>query len=112
MIIYQLHEYTGQWEDYCDFVVGSYLKRERAEQEKIKAQINEKELIDQSKKCVNCPFLNEDWKKKDILLNRHKGYCSMAKLMKDNISKAIDCENFYFHADEATYEIIEVEVEE
>jgi hypothetical protein len=74
MIIYQLHEYTGQWEDYCDYVVGSYLKKERAEKEKIKAQINEKELIEQSKKCVNCPFLEEDWKKKDINqeLNYHK----------------------------------------
>ena len=47
-----------------------------------------------------------------ILLKRHKGYCSMVKLMKGNISKAIDCENFYLHMNEATYEIIEVEVEE
>ena len=34
MTIYQLHEYSGEWEDYRDRIIGSYLRKERAEEEK------------------------------------------------------------------------------
>ena len=30
MKIYQLHEYGGQWEDSFDYIIDSYLKKERA----------------------------------------------------------------------------------
>lgn len=30
MTIYQIHEYSGEYEDYRDYIVGSYLNREKA----------------------------------------------------------------------------------
>ncbi len=35
MVIYQIHKYSGQYEDFTDVIVGSYLKKERAEEEKV-----------------------------------------------------------------------------
>ena len=31
MKIYQVHKYSGEYEDYRDQIIGSYLRRERAE---------------------------------------------------------------------------------
>ena len=52
MKIYQLHEYSGVWEDFHDYIRGSYLRKERAEKEKVKAEAEEKELAKKSKKLV------------------------------------------------------------
>ena len=57
MKIYQLHEYRrGAWENLRDWIVGSYLRKERAEEEKVRAEAQEKELIEHSKRCDRCPF--------------------------------------------------------
>lgn len=42
MIVYQLHKCGGEWEDSFDYIIGSYLRKERAEEEKIKAETEEK----------------------------------------------------------------------
>lgn len=34
MKIYQIHEYGGEWKDSYDFIVGSFVSRERAILEK------------------------------------------------------------------------------
>ena len=39
MKIYQLHEYSGEYEDFSDRIIGSYLRKERAEEEKAKGVI-------------------------------------------------------------------------
>lgn len=106
MLIYQLHEYGGQWEDSFDYIIGSYLKKERAEEEKAKAEAKEKELIEQHKKCNDCPYLYDAFISNDELLS----YCPKAKLKE--YEDDIDCENYYTHWDESSFEIIEVEVEE
>ena len=41
MKIYQLHKHGGEWEDYRDVIIGSYLRKERAEEEKLKAEKEE-----------------------------------------------------------------------
>lgn len=106
MIIYQLHEYSGAYEDFYDRIIGSYLRKERAEEEKVKAEAQEKELVDQSKKCNECPYLYDAFISNDELLS----YCPKAKLKE--YDGDVDCDNYYSHWDDATFEIIEVEVEE
>ena len=36
MKIYQLHKFGGEWEDSYDYIIGSYLRKERAEEETMK----------------------------------------------------------------------------
>lgn len=113
MKIYQLHEYSGEWEDYRDRIIGSYLRKERAEEEKAKAEAREKELIEHSEKCSNCPY-TEDFEDGfvdvNVLISENPNYCNKAKL--ESGDYGISCENSYYHWNEATFQIEEVEVEE
>lgn len=111
MIIYQLHEHSGEYDYYCDRIIGSYLKKERAEEEKAKAEAKEKKTREDSKRCLNCPFLEENIVKLDNLLAKYPDYCTEVEL-KEDIFGDIDCENYYTTWDEATFSIEEVEVEE
>ena len=110
MIIYQLHECGGEWEDYHDYIIGSYLRKERAEEEKVKAEVKERELIEHSKRCINCPFLEEDFDNLSDLMLEYSDYCNEAKLEEGYYS--IDCENYCVHYDENDFYIKEIEVEE
>ena len=112
MKIYQLHEYSGEWEDFRDRIIGSYLRKERAEEEKDCVEVREKELIEQGKKCTHCPFLEFEntWTDIDRLLSEHLDYCTEAKL--ENTEYGINCSNYYHKWDESTFEVVEVEVEE
>lgn len=110
MKIYQLHEYSGEYEDYRDRIIGSYFLRIRAEEEKAKAEAREKELYEHGRRCYFCPFLDYSHAKIDDLLKKYPNYCSEAKL--EESEWGIYCENYCSHWDEATFEIQEVEVEE
>ena len=110
MKIYQLHEFGGQWEDSYDHLIGSYLHKERAEEEKIKAEIKEKELRERDKRCKDCPFLEGTFENINDLLSKHPNYCTELKL--EETDYGLDCENYHFHWDESSFEIREVEVEE
>lgn len=110
MKIYQLHKHSGQYEDYHDYIIGSYVREERARAEKIKAEVNEKKLREHSKRCEDCPFLEEDFSNLDDLLAKYPNYCDKAQL--SNSADGIDCAEFYMHFEEAYFEIEEIEVEE
>lgn len=110
MIIYQLHKYSGEFEYYEDHIIGSYLRKERAAEERAKAEANTKEMMRHSKKCQNCPFLEEDFSDIDDLLVEHSGYCPEAKL--GEYAFGMTCENYYTIWSEPTFEVKEVEVEE
>lgn len=105
--IYQLHKRYGEWEDYCDYIIGSYLKKERAEVEKIKAELEEEELIRKAKKCVKCPYL-ESFDDINMLLNKYPDYCSEADL--EYSDYGINCNSYYTLWDRSYYEIEEIEV--
>ena len=111
MKIYQLHEYTGVREDFRDTIIGSYLRQERAEEEKNKVETKEKELVEQSGKCFECPFIEQDNEDLDSLLSEHPSYCTKLKLTKTEYG-IINCDNYYEHWDDATFSIKEAEVEE
>lgn len=44
MKIYQLHEYKGEWEDFRDIIIGSYLRKQRAEEELAKDEAEEPDM--------------------------------------------------------------------
>ena len=106
MIIYQLHNYSGEWEDFRDYIVGSYLRKERAIEEKNRLEAEENKLIEQSRKCSKCPYLHYG----SIPKEEKVAYCLESKL--EEYVDGIDCDNYYQHYDEATFKIEEVEVEE
>lgn len=108
MIIYQLHEYRGEWEDATDYIIGSYFNKERAEEEKVKAEVKEKELRERTRKCNNCPYIENPFSTVKEVLAKHPDYCSKAKL--EECDYGIGCENYYCDWDEAAFEIKEVEV--
>lgn len=112
MKIYQLHEYSGEWEDFRDRIIGSYLRKERAEEEKVKAEEKERLLLERGRKCNNCPFFSCENAFADIndLIEKYSYYCQESKL--EETDYGVDCQNYYQHWDEATFEIVEVEIEE
>ena len=110
MKIYQLHEYGGEYEDRYDYIIGSYLRKERAEEKKIQAEQIEKERIAQSEKCGNCPFLDYEDQNIDALLARNPDYCDKAKIVEYTFG--LYCENYYLRFDESHFDIVEIEVEE
>ena len=111
MKIYQLHECGGEWEDYHDCIIGSYLRKERAEEEKAIREAKEKELVEHSKKCCRCPFVQEDFDSLDNLLAELSDYCDKAEVGKGFYGE-IDCNNYYEHWNENSFYIKEIEVEE
>lgn len=108
MKIYQIHEHKGEWEDYRDRIIGSYLKRERAEEEILKAEMNERKLRERYERCIDCPFVEDYVTDIKTLLAEYPDYCTEAKL--ESGDYGISCENYYVHFYDADFEIEEVEV--
>lgn len=115
MKIYQLHKCGGEWEDAYDHIIGSYLRKERAEEERIKAEAKEKEDEEHSKKCGDCYFcdalIEEDYIDINDFISKHRDYCSKIELgeLEDGV---FDCNNYYQKWDYSFFKIEEVEVEE
>lgn len=111
MKIYQLHEYSGEWEDFRDYIRGSYLRKERAEEEKAKAEAKENELANKSQKCNHCPALDAyPFASFDSLFDKYCDYCSEMDL--EETDYGLNCNNYYLKWDKSTFKIKEVEVEE
>jgi hypothetical protein len=111
MKIYQIHKYGGEYEDYYDYIVGSYLRKERADEELSKMVEKEFKLRCKGDKCYNCPFLEDGELDFGDLLLAYPDYCAEAKLLEDTVF-GIVCKNEYTHWDNSYFEIKEVEVEE
>ena len=112
MIIYQIHEYSGEYEDYRDYIVGTYLHKEKAVAKMEELQMIESEKRDKNKKCSSCPIADIDFIA-DTFAAMSKScaeYCSDAKITEDKFG--YDCDNYICNWEEATYKIKEVEVEE
>ena len=112
MTIYQIHEYSGEYEDYRDVIVGSYLNKEKAKAKIEELQHIEAERQIKSDHCSLCPILDNDVIDDtfDVVVKRCSMYCRDAKITEDRFG--YDCKNYCFGWDEATYEIEEIEVEE
>lgn len=112
MKIYQLHEYSGELEDFRDRIIGSYFTKERAEEEMAKVEEKEKLLLDRSRKCNNCPLFSLDNAFAEIndVIQKNSSYCNDLNLKVTDDD--VDCQNYYHHWDEVTFKVVEVEVEE
>lgn len=106
MEIYQIHKYEGEYEDYSDTIVSSYLDYNKALSEKERLEQEELMLREQGTKCVNCPYIG-DYRIED-LIDVDPGYCSKASL--ENTEYGVECNNYESHWDDATFEILEVNV--
>lgn len=107
MKIYQIHEYEGEYEDYSDTIVSSYLDYNKALSEKERLEQEELSLREQGKKCANCPYIGYYYPTKD-LVDVDPGYCNEALL--ENTEYGVECNNYKSHWDDATFEILEVNV--
>lgn len=54
MKIYQVHRSGGEWEDYYNYIVASYLHEENAMKKKEELEEEQNKRIEQSKKCDEC----------------------------------------------------------
>lgn len=60
MKIYQVHRSGGEWEDYYNYIVASYLHEENAMRKKEELEEAQNKLIEQFKKCDECYSYYED----------------------------------------------------
>lgn len=60
MKVYQVHRSGGEWEDYYDYIVASYLHEENAIKKKEELEEKQNKEIEQSKKCDECYSYYED----------------------------------------------------
>lgn len=108
--IYQIHETGGEYEDYFDNIVGSYLHKEKAKQEleKFKDALSERRMYYQ--KCSDCPAqfgCLED----EIDEIRESCDCFAAEF--DDESLIEFCKNAVYSYDESVrYEIEEADVDD
>lgn len=108
MKIYQLHKYGGEWEDYRDYIIGSYLRKERAEEEMAKAQNEETQKQLLAKQCSNCPY-HENLEDNQVLSDLMRKYCNHSDIHCDDEGELF-CKNFYNHWIDSRFNIEEVEV--
>lgn len=117
MKIYQIHEFGGCYEDEYDYIVGTYLHKEKAEVKMEELNLREKELM----KCNNCPLFFcdnncdteccETIECRDIRIKSTEEYCKrfMPKYDTKNETE-IYCENYNCKSEESDFQILEEEV--
>ena len=110
MIIYQIHEHSGMYEDFRDTIVGTYLKKDKAEQA-MKALIKQdKAQIKLLEKCRKCPIddldLHDDTL--EVMQSACIKFCKKAEVVEKRYG--YDCENRIIIYDDCTYYITEIEV--
>lgn len=112
MTIYQLHQYGGVWEDKYDYIIGSYLRKERAEEEKLKKEQAEALRRQMADKCCICPIYNHYFDDAETAMVAGAKYCDMFSARYDEAGD-VDCSNYYDGwMDGSLYRIEEMEVEE
>lgn len=104
MKIYQIHQFGGEWEDSFDYIVESYLSKEKAEKRKLELEQEEIENQEQWQKCKKCIL----WHKRNVSEEEVKEFCCHAEIEYDGDD--MDCMNYYYGNDDSYFKIKEVEV--
>ena len=111
MKIYQIHEYSGEYEDFRDRIIGTYLHDKKAIKEKEKLEKEAAAKMEMCRKCQGCPICDSwDRDDKDNLAKECEEYCELFDLYQDEEECAFNCNNYTYLWDEPTYKIEEVEV--
>lgn len=116
MIIYQIHEYYGEYEDACDEIVGTFLHEERAVKELVALEQKERSRRMQSEKCTFCPCHNHDYESVEEIMENSRKYCSdfdsLTITDNDGNVEAIYCCNCLYNVGNTRYKIEKIEVNE
>ena len=93
MKIYQIHEYGGEYEHFYDYIVGSYLDREQAQEEMDRLIEQHAKRKKQEDECYEC-FRNHSESNKECY-KRHDdifGGCENYAFSTDNPSFVIEAD--------------------
>ena len=111
--IYQIHKISGEYEYYQDIIVGSYLRKERAEEVIKTLRDEEDRRRARAIKCRECPVQDHDCDFRSVI----NEYCEDFEEGRETAfgEDQLFCKNRYCSYpayDDAYYEIQEVEVEQ
>ena len=117
MKIYQIHEYGGEWEDRFDYIVGSYLSKEKAEAEMERLR-SEEELARKCNSCLLyfCPMECYEDCDQCNPIEQVRQYCDRYEVFDESkhdpeeYDKNSKCVNYDYHMDDHFFRIEEVEV--
>ena len=111
--IFQIHEISGEYEDYRDVIVGSYLHKERAEEVLKNLRDEEDKRRARAQKCRECPIREHDRELYSAISEYCEDFDEEYEL--DDGDEQLFCGNEYYAYsayDDLYYEMKEVEVEE
>ena len=111
MKIYQLHEHGGSYEDYYNNIVGTFLRKEKAEEVKLLAEITELKLRERGARCMQCPYCAAMFENMEQMLSEYPDYCEDLELMFDDDGYAY-CPNWTVKWEDSEFYIKEVDVDE
>lgn len=103
MVVYQIHERSGSYEDAYDFIRATYLSKEKAEKEweaLVNAEADRNKLAE---KCNKCPVYGVLYKE---VKNKVKRYCALF----DYDDSIEDCRNREERWNEVEFDLKTVEV--
>jgi hypothetical protein len=114
MKIYQIHEHSGEWEDYTNVILESYFDKDVAEARLSQLEDKERNKQRARTRCAECPVNSPDfeaYKSENDVEIAAKEYCVDIPQFKTSVYHC-ECENneMYNYYDECTYTISEVEV--
>ena len=111
MKIYQIHKYGGEWEDAYDYLVGSYLRKERAEEVMAEKQEENQRREEYVRHCNHCPYCDYfDQNDNKALADKMREYCDHSDIKCDSDGELF-CDAGDFYSEEGYFRIEEVEVE-
>ena len=111
MKVYQVTVSGGEWEDYYNYVAGSFLKKEKAQElldELVKNRDVDKEQYLKCQECVLSCYVVDEADYEETMVN-----CSISKIEQDEDTKDYCCmSEAQCYRDELyeVYEIKEIEV--
>lgn len=111
--IYQIHEISGEYEDYRDAIIGSYLRKERAEEVLKNLRNEEDKRRVRAQKCRECPVRDHDCELRSAINEYCDDFDEEYEL--NDGEEQLFCKNEYYSYsayDDIYYEMQEVEVEE
>lgn len=83
MLIYQIHRETGEYEDYSNDIIGSYLREERAKEELKKLEEEALEIRKQKERCRACSPYEDEYKCADYVKSKYWDHCINTKAYND-----------------------------
>lgn len=109
MTVYQIHEYTGEYEDFVDRIVATYLDPNKAQADMDRRRAEVAKLEESANKCSCCPTRTICFDDvTENIINSIKRYCD--QFDKVEIDEEIDCKNFFELWDVPSYRIRAEEV--